>query len=146
MHEATATLVQDMQFMVEMGSGHAMIIDAKPNVGGKDSGPPPMDLMAGSIVGCTAMDVISILRKMREKVTGLKVHVDAEHVDEHPKKLTHIHITYTVMGFNLDEKKVKQAIELSETRYCPAMASLRPGAEITNEYIIIEAVGENLVK
>ena len=146
MPEATATLVQDMQFMVEMGSGHALVIDASPKVGGKDSGPRPMELMAASIVGGTGMDVISILRKMREKVTSLKVHVNAQSAEDHPKKLTSIHITYTLMGFNLDEKKVQQAINLSETRYCPAMASLRPGAPITSEFVLIEAVGENLKK
>jgi len=147
MQSATATLIQGMQFMVEMGeSGHALVIDAKPEVGGKNSGPRPMELMAASIVGCTAMDVVSILRKMREKVTDMKVHVDAERAEEHPKKLTSIHITYTVMGFNLDEKKVQQAVNLSETKYCSAMASLRPGAPITSEVILIEAVGEHLTK
>ena len=92
------------------------------------------------------MDVISILRKMREKVTDLKVHVNGQSAEEHPKKLTSIHITYTLTGFNLDEKKVQQAINLSETKYCSAMASLRPGAPITSEYVIIEAEEEKLAK
>ena len=147
MLEATCTLIEDMQFMVKMGeSEHGIVIDAKPEVGGKNSGPRPMELMAACVAGCTAMDVISILRKMRQKVTDFKVHVEAPRAEEHPKKITSIHITYTVMGFNLDEAKVQQAINLSETKYCGAMASLRPGAPITSEYVLIEATGEHMVK
>lgn len=78
MTQATVTLVDGMQFAVDTGSGHSFIIDAVPDVGGQNTGARPMELMAASVAGCTAMDVISILRKMQQKVTGLQVHVTSE--------------------------------------------------------------------
>jgi putative redox protein len=146
MTEATVTLVDSMQFVVETGSGHSFTIDTVPEVGGHDTGARPLELLAASTAGCTAMDVISILRKMQQKVTGLKVHVRGEQATEHPKKLVNIHIEYTVIGYDLAEDRVARAIELSETKYCPAMASLRPGAPITSSYTILEASEETMGK
>lgn len=146
MTEATATLVDGMQFVVETGSGHSLTIDSVPDVGGRDTGPRPFELLAASLAGCTAMDVISILRTMRQKPTGLKVHVTGEQATEHPKKYLNIHIEYTVIGYDLAEDRVARAIELSETKYCPAMASLRPGAPITSSYKILEASEETMTK
>jgi len=139
MIQATVTLVDGMQFVVETGSGHSFTIDTVPEVGGRDTGPRPLELVTAGVAGCTAMDVISILRKMQQKVTGLKVHVHGEQASEHPKKLVSIHVEYTVVGYNLSEDRVARAIELSETKYCPAMASLRPGTSITSSYTILEA-------
>lgn len=146
MTEATVTLVDDMQFVVETGSGHSFTIDTTPAVGGHDTGPRPFELLAASLAGCTGMDVISVLRKMQQKVTGLKVHVSGERAAEHPKKFLSIHIEYTVIGYNLVEDRVARAIELSETKYCPAMASLRPGAPITSSFTILEASEETMRK
>lgn len=146
MTQATATLVDGMQFVVETGSGHSFIIDSAPEVGGRNTGSRPFDLLAAGLAGCTGMDAISILRTMRQKVTGLKVHVTSERAEEHPKKFLSIHIEYTVTGYDLVEERVARAIELSETKYCPAMASLRPGAPITSSYTILEADEETMKK
>jgi putative redox protein len=144
--EATATLVDGMQFVVETGSGHSFTIDSVPEVGGHNTGPRPFELLAAGLAGCTGMDVISVLRTMRQKPTGLKVHVSGERAEEHPKKFLNIHIEYTVVGYDLAEDRVARAIELSETKYCPAMASLRPGVPITSSYTILDANEETMGK
>ena len=146
MAKATVTLVDGMQFVVETPSGHSLTIDSVPEVGGRDTGPRPMELLVAGVAGCTAMDVISILRKMQQKVTGLKVEVSGEQASEHPRKLIGLHIEYMVIGYDLSENSVARAIGLSETRYCPAMASLRPGVPITSSYTIVQAGPETLVK
>jgi putative redox protein len=139
MTEATVTLVDGMQFVAETGSGHSFVLDSVPEVGGNNTGPRPFELLAAGLAGCTAMDVISILRTMRQKPTGLRVNVTTERATDHPKKFLSLHIEYTVVGYDLAEDRVARAIELSETKYCPAMASLRPGAPITSSYTILEA-------
>jgi putative redox protein len=146
MTEATVTLVDGMQFVVETGSGHSFTIDSVPEVGGHNTGPRPFELLAAGLAGCTGMDVISVLRTMRQKPTSLKVHVSGERAEEHPKKFLNIHIEYTVVGYDLAEDRVARAIELSETKYCPAMASLRPGVPITSSYTILEANEETMRK
>lgn len=146
MTQATVTLVDGMQFAVDTGSGHSFIIDSVPDVGGADTGPRPMELMVAGVAGCTAMDVISILRKMQQKVTGLQVHVTSQRAQEHPKKLLSVHVEYTVTGYQVAEDRVARAIELSETTYCPAMSTLRPGVTITSSYTVLEAGPETMVK
>jgi putative redox protein len=139
MAEATVFLNEGMQFSVETGSGHRLIIDARAEVGGQNAGPRPMELMAASIAGCTAMDVISILRKMKQEVTRFSVKTKSVDAEEHPKRFLELHIEYLISGPALEEEKVKRAIELSETRYCPASATLRPGVRITSSYQLIDA-------
>ncbi|MGQ9500957.1 MAG: OsmC family protein [Anaerolineae bacterium] len=146
MAQATVTLMDGMQFVAETPSGHAFIIDAVPDVGGRDTGPRPMELLAAGIASCTAMDVIAILRKMQQKVTGLKVYVNGEQAAEHPKRFTSIHIQYTIIGYGVAEDKVARAIELSQTKYCSAIASLHSGAPITFSYTILEASPETMAK
>ena len=146
MTEAIVTLVDGMQFVVETGSGHSFTIDSVPDVGGNDTGPRPFELLAAGLAGCTGMDVISILRTMRQRPTGLTVHVTSERATEHPKKFVSIHIEYTVTGYDLSEDRVARAIELSETKYCPAMATLRPSTPITSSYTILEASEKTLTK
>lgn len=146
MTEATVTLVDGMQFVAETGSGHSFTIDSVPEAGGHETGPLPFELLAAGLAGCTAMDVISVLRTMRQKPTGLKVHVTGERATEHPKKYLSIHIEYTVIGYGLSEERVARAIELSETKYCPAIANLRPSAPITSSYTILEANEETMRK
>jgi putative redox protein len=146
MSEATVTLVEGMQLVVDTGTGHAFVVDGAPEVGGRNSGPRPMELMAAGVAACTAMDVISILRKARQKVTGLKVHVASQRAQEHPKKFETLHVEFIITGYSVAEDRVARAIELSETTYCSAMASLRPGVEIKTGYKIIEAGPETTVK
>ena len=146
MAEATVSLVDGMQFVAETPSGHSLTIDAAAEAGGRNIGPRPMELLAAGIAGCTAMDVISILRKMQQKVAGLKVRVNGEQASEHPKRFTAIHIEYTITGYELSQANVARAIELSETKYCQAMASLRPGVPITTSYAILEAAPQTVTK
>lgn len=146
MTEATITLVDGLQFLAQTDSGHALVLDGRSDAGGKDSAPRPMELMAVSLAACTAMDVISILRKMQQTVTGFQVRVAGERAEEHPKKFLKIHLEYTVIGRSVAEDRVARAIELSETKYCSAMATLRPGVEITSSYQIVEATDEVMRK
>ncbi len=144
--EAKVTLVEDMQFVVETGSGHAFTIDSVPEVGGRDTGPRPIELMAAAVAGCTAMDTISILRKMQQKVTALSVQVTAERASEHPKKILGLAVEYTVTGYGLAEDKVSRAVELSETKYCPAMGTLQPIVPINTKITILEADSKTMSK
>ncbi len=146
MTKATVTLIGGMQFAAETGSGHSLVIDAQEAVGGRSTGPRPLELMAVGVAGCTAMDVISILRKMQQKVTGLKVQVTGEQATEFPKKFVSLHVQYTVTGYALSTERVAHAIELSEIKYCPAMASLRPGVPITSGFTVVEATPETLTQ
>jgi putative redox protein len=139
MTEASATLIQGMQFSVETGSGHTLTVDARPEAGGEDAGPAPLELLAAGIAGCTAMDVIAILRKMQQRVTDLEVTVSTVDAEEHPRRFLQVRLEYLVTGHDLSQDKVRRAIQLSETRYCSAMATVRPGASITTSYRIIPA-------
>lgn len=147
MTQATITLISGMQFVVETGTKHTLVLDSgNSETGGRGTAARPMELITAGIGGCTAMDVISILRKMQQKVTGLQIKVNTIDAEEHPKKFLEVHIEYLVTGFNLEEKRVQRAIQLSEERYCPAMATIRPGAKITNSYKIFEADSESILK
>ncbi len=146
MTEATVTLVDGMQYAAETASGHTFVVDGSPDAGGRNTGPRPMELLAVSVAACTAMDVISILRKMQQKVTGLTVHVDGERATEHPKRFVSLQVAFTVTGYNLVPDRVARAIELSDTQYCSVMASLRPGTSITTSFTILEAGEHTLTK
>jgi putative redox protein len=144
---ATATLIDGMQLAIETGGGHAFIIDSdRPEVGGRDTGPRPVELMTAAVAGCTAMDVISILRKMKQQVTDLKVRVDTEDAKEHPRRFLTVRLHYTLTGFGLDPAKVERAIQLSENRYCPAIATVRAGATVETAFEVREARPEALCK
>ena len=129
----------DMKFIGTSDSGHKITLDADGRVGGHDEGARPMELIALGLAGCTAMDVISILKKKRQDVTGFQVEVHTENADSHPKVFTSIHIKYTLHGHNVNPKAVERAMELSETRYCPAQAMLSVVAPTTLSYEINEA-------
>jgi putative redox protein len=114
-------------------------MDASAKVGGQDVGFRPLQLLAVGLAGCTGMDVISILQKKRQEVTGFEVSAEVERSTEHPKVFTKIILTYTVKGKNLDPQAVERAVELSETKYCGAQAMLRKTAEITHKIVLEEA-------
>jgi putative redox protein len=98
-------------------------------------GATPMELLAVALAGCTSMDVISILQKMRQPLEGLRVEVQGEKADAHPKRFLSLQIVYYLKGA-LDEKKVQRAIELSETKYCSVEATLRPAVSISSRYVL----------
>ncbi len=114
-------------------------LDADTAVGGEGNGFKPMQLIAIGLAGCTAMDVISILRKKRQDVTEFEVRVHAEQASDHPHVFTHLRLEYVVTGHNISADAVQRAIELSETKYCPAQAMLNKVVPIELTYTIHEA-------
>lgn len=131
MKEALVSWTGGMAFNAHTGSGHQVIMDARPEVGGEDKGPRPTELLLAAIGGCTGMDVISILRKMRAEFDRVEVAVEAHEAPEHPKYFTEFKLIYRVFGTDLPEDKVKRAVELSQTRYCSVAGLFRHGASIT---------------
>lgn len=136
----TATWTGGMRFVHQSASGHALVTDAPSEHGGLGSAASPMELLLLGLIGCTGVDVASILERMKQPLEGLEVSAEAERAEEHPRVYTRIHIIYTLKG-DLDPKKVERAIDLSETKYCSASAMLGKTAEITNEYRIVPASG-----
>jgi putative redox protein len=134
---ASVTLGSGMHFVGEVG-GFRVDTDADESFGGSGCGPQPLRLLLLGVAGCTAMDVISILRNKRQQVSGLEVEVRGSRVDEHPKVYSAIEIVYRVRGKGIDPKSVERAIELSETRYCPAIAMVGQAARIDSRYEIEE--------
>ncbi|MFC2075935.1 OsmC family protein [candidate division KSB1 bacterium] len=129
--EATIVEFQSMGFVGKAGSGHQVVMDAKEEVGGGDGAPRPLELVLIGLGGCTGMDVSSILKKMRIDYDRFEIAASAERAEEHPKTFTKIHMTYRFKGNDLDESKLKRAIELSQDRYCSVSAMLKQAAEIT---------------
>lgn len=134
---ADVTYNEGMAFDVEVNN-HKFMIDATEAVGGKDKGPRPKALVLAGLGGCTGMDVISILKKMRIEPEYFNVGVAAHSTDEHPKYYDKIHLTYTFKGKNLDTAKLEKAINLSQERYCGVTAMLNKVAEITHEIKILD--------
>jgi len=124
-----------MAFEAEL-NGFKFLIDADKSVGGNDLGPRPKGLTLISLAGCTGMDVISILKKMRVDVDSFEVSTNAVLTEEHPKKITDITVTYKLSGKNIPAEKVKKSVALSEERYCGVSATLKPGVNITSEIIL----------
>ena len=137
--DAKVTWQQGLTFTGTADSGFSVPLGADPAVGGADDGFRPLELMAVSLAGCTAKDVISILKKKRQEVTAFEVRVHAEQAQKHPHVFTHVKIECLVTGHHVDPAAVERAIELSKTRYCPAQAMLARVAEIELSYQIIEA-------
>jgi putative redox protein len=131
-----------MTFTGTADSGFTLPLGASPGVGGDNDGFQPMELIAIGLAGCAAMDVISILTKKRQDVTGFEVKVHAERASEHPKVFTHAVVEYLVSGHNLDEAAVVRSIELSAIRYCPAQAMLEKAMTFDLKYHIFEDQGE----
>ena len=136
---ATVNWSGRMSFAGTAESGFSLPLGADPAVGGDTDGFRPIELMLVGLAGCTAMDVISILHKKKQAVSAFEVRAEAERADEHPRVFTRIHIRYRVTGTGIDPAAVARAIELSETKYCPAQAMLRPAVPITSSFEIIDA-------
>ncbi len=136
--EASVIWKSGMSFTGTADSGFEVPLGTDPSVGGADDGFRPMELMLVSLGGCTAMDVISILSKKRQNVTGFEVKVDGQRATEHPKVYTALSIKYIVRGKGIDAAAVERAIDLSRDKYCPAQAMLAKIAPITITYEVIE--------
>ena len=127
-----------MSFTGTAATGFTLPLDAESAVGGNNGGFRPLELMGLSLAGCTAMDVISILQKKRQDLTGFEVKVHADRADEFPKVFTHVTVEYNITGHNVDPVAVERSIELSSTKYCPAQAMLAKAVTIEHKYTIIE--------
>ena len=124
------------QFVGESSSGHAVLTDFRHD---DKSAASPMELLLIALGGCTGADVISILHKKRQRITDYQIEIRAQRRDEHPRIYTQIEITHLLRGYNIDEKGVAHAIELSETKYCSVSAMLAATAKITTHYQITQA-------
>ena len=133
--EVNTRWINNMAFETEI-NGHKLIIDAEPDVGGEDLGPRPKPFMLAALGGCTAMDVISILKKMRVEVKSLNVKVEGELTEEYPRRFSKMHVTYELEGDDLPMDKVKKAVSLSEDRYCGVSAVYKEVIEITSEIVL----------
>jgi putative redox protein len=136
--KATIHYAGDDFFVAITPSGHAQTLDTRHE---RSAAATPMELLLLALGSCTAVDVISILKKKRERVTDYRVEVRGERRDEHPRKYTRLEVRHIVRGHGVSEKAVAQAIELSETKYCSVAATLSPAAEIISSFEIQEAEG-----
>lgn len=137
--KATIKWTGDASFVGTADSGHEVVMDGPPELGGRNKGTRPMELVLIGLGGCTAFDVVHILRKSRQRIVACEAQVKAERAVADPKVFTRIHVHFAVTGENLDAKRVEHAIELSANKYCSASIMLAKTAEITHDYEIIDA-------
>lgn len=137
--KARVKLVEGITFVAESGSGHAVVMDASPEVGGRDLGARPMEMLLMGAGGCSAIDVVHILKKARQQLVDCVVELEAERAAEDPKVFTRIHMHYIVTGRGLNPAQVERAIKLSKEKYCSATIMLAKSAEVTSDYEIREA-------
>ncbi|MFH1014949.1 MAG: OsmC family protein [Nitrospirota bacterium] len=136
--EAKVTYVDGLQFVGEAASGHAIVMDGDKEVGGRNTGARPMELLLIGLGGCSGMDVVSILKKKKQEINGVEIKVKGEKAENYPKKFTDIDIEFIVRGRNVSEDAVKKAVELSMGKYCSVKATLEGSAKVTWSYKIIE--------
>ena len=137
--KAKVKWVQDVMFLGESGSGHSVVMDGAPDAGGRNLGFRPMEMMLMGLAGCSAFDVVLILKRSREDITDCVVDVDGDRADTDPKVFTQVRMHYIVTGRNLDAKKVERAVKLSEEKYCSASAMFGKTATLTHTIEIREA-------
>jgi len=127
-----------MSFVGESGSGHSVVMDGAPEAGGRDLGIRPMEMLLLGLGGCTAFDVVSILQKSRQPLVDCEVQIEAERAEEIPKVFTRIHVHFIISGRNLDQTRVKKAVDLSADKYCSASRMLEKAADITHDFEIVD--------
>jgi putative redox protein len=127
-----------MAFVAETGSGHLLAMDGAVDGGGRNLAPRPMETVLAGTGGCTAYDVVLILKRGRQQVSGCVVKIDADRAETEPKVFTRIHMHFTVSGKSLNEGAVARAIQLSHEKYCSASAMLAKTAQITTGFDIVE--------
>ncbi len=137
--KARVKWLDNMTFVGESPSGHAVVMDGPPEFGGRNLGIRPMEMLILGLGGCSAFDVMLILQKSRQQVVHCEVELDYDRADENPKVFTRIHLHFIVTGKGLEESRVARAIQLSAEKYCSASIMLGKTAEITHDYEIVEA-------
>ncbi|HHJ12030.1 MAG TPA: OsmC family protein [Chromatiales bacterium] len=137
--KARVKWLDHMSFVGESGSGHSVVMDGAPELGGRNLGIRPMEMLLLGLGGCTSFDVVLILKKMKQEITGCEVEIEAERADSEPKVFTRIHVHFIVTGRGLSDKHVARAVNLSAEKYCSASIMLGKTAEISHDYEIREA-------
>ena len=132
----------DMIFTAYSSNGYTIPLDSAKTHGGYDAGISPMELMLTALAGCTAMDVISILRKKQQSVDGFEVEVEGVRADEHPRVYTEVWVKFTLTGNHIDPKAVERAIDLSRTKYCGVSNTLAHTANMHYDYVLVETEAE----
>ncbi len=135
MGKTVVEFIEGMKFVGQGKSGHQVMMDSAPASGGSDSAARPVEVLLASLGGCTGMDVVSILRKMKTEPKSLKVEIEDERATEYPKVFTKLHLSYYVTG-EVPESNLQKAIDLSLAKYCPIANTLAGIAEITSSYVI----------
>ncbi len=136
--QARVKWVENVCFVGESGSGHALIMDGAPESGGRNLGMRPMELLLVGMGGCTQFDVVTILKKARQKVTDCVAEITAERAETVPKVFTKIHVHFVVTGIDLNPVQVERAIKLSAEKYCSASLMLGKVADVTHDFEIRE--------
>lgn len=137
-HEVVVDYTSGMSFDAGVDN-HSITLDAKEEHGGVGKGPTPKPLLLISLAGCTGMDVVSLLKKMRQDYSALQIVVSGELTDDHPKYYRKIHVEYRITGSELDETKVQKAIDLSQDKYCGVSYMLKQAAELTYSVVLKDA-------
>jgi putative redox protein len=136
--KATVKWTDGAMFVGESGSGHAVVMDGAPELGGRNLGPRPMEMLLIGTGGCSTYDVMSMLKKARQQVVDCRVEIEAERADAVPAVFTHIHLHFVVTGIDLKESQVRRAVELSAEKYCSASIMLvAAGVKMTHDYEVV---------
>ncbi|WP_109015068.1 OsmC family protein [Novimethylophilus kurashikiensis] len=136
--KARVKWVENVCFMGESETGHAVVLDGAPEMGGRNLGMRPMEMLLIGMGGCTSFDVVTILKKSRQAISDCVAEIQAERADEVPKVFTKIHVHFVVKGRNLNPVQVERAVKLSAEKYCSASIMLGKTAEITHDFEIVE--------
>ena len=137
--KARVKWVEDVCFMGETESGHAVIMDASPEVGGRNLGMRPMEMLLVGMGGCSSIDVVTILKKSRQPITDCVAEISAERADDIPKVFTKIHVHFVVTGKGLNPAQVERAVNLSAEKYCSASIMLGKAAQMSHDFEIVES-------
>ena len=136
--KARVKLIEGVSFVGQSESGHSVVMDGPPDSGGRNLGVRPMEMLLLGLGGCSAFDVVHILRKGRQPITDCVADLSAERAETDPKVFTRIHVHFTVTGKGLDPKRVEQAVKLSAEKYCSASIMLGKVAEMTHDFEVVE--------
>ena len=135
---AKVSWVDGALFVAEGGSGHTFTMDGSTEIGGRNLASRPMEVVLMGMGGCTAIDVVSMLKKQRQDIEGVEVSLEAERAGDHPKVFNSVKLVYTFRGRKLNRALIERAVSLSDEKYCSATAMVRKSAEITHEVVLVE--------
>jgi putative redox protein len=136
--KATVKWLDHMSFVGEAGSGHSIVMDGAPDVGGRNMGVRPMEMVLLGLGGCTAFDMVLILQRQRQAIIDCQVEIEAERAETTPKVFTKIHVHYIVKGSGLDPKKVERAVHMTAEKYCSVSIMLSASVELSHDFEIVE--------